>query len=113
HSAVLEAAPRVGSAARKPVRIIADVRERLAAAVHALREIARPFESSWHCHANRAVGRGQSLLVLLAEKEEELILSLIEELWNPDRPADGVADVALIELRLRREVSEIARCVAA
>src|SRR5262249_61663062 len=84
-----------------------------AGAVHAVGDTAGAFERRRHSRGCRSGRRSQRVLILRSEEEEELVLMLVEELRNPEGPADGVAEVALIQLRLRREVPEIACRVAA
>ena len=96
HAAVGEARALIGGVAL-PARvglhqlIVADVRERVAAGVDALREVAAPLEGGRH--AGPAVGIVlDAPLVLLAEEEEQLLLLLVEA-REEDRAADGVAGV--------------------
>src|SRR5262249_12072949 len=52
-----------------------------------------------HRHAHRSGRRSEALLVLLIEEEKEFLFVRIEEFRYPDRPANGIPDVALIEPR--------------
>src|SRR5215831_8827998 len=54
-SAFLETAACVGSATGEPGCVITDEGERLATAVHALREVSRSLERRRHVHADGAV----------------------------------------------------------
>src|SRR6185369_8213330 len=71
-AAVLEAAPRIGRAAGKPALVVANVRERVAAGVDALREVARAFQGRRHARLMLA-RRIHAPFELLAEEEEQLL----------------------------------------
>src|SRR5205814_7943521 len=73
-TAVLEAPACVGGAARQAGAEILDVRERVAAAVHALREIAAPLECGRHARLTHGRRIAAALEFLAPEKEH---LSLV------------------------------------
>src|SRR4029079_19206889 len=100
NAAILEAAAGVGRAARQAGGVVPDVRERVAGAVDALREVSVPLELRRDARLALAAGLFATL-VLLAEEEEQLLLALVEA-GRPDRAAEGVARVVVLARRDRR-----------
>src|SRR6185436_8520495 len=84
HAAVLEAPTRIAGAAREACRVITNVRKRVAAAVHALREVALALQGRWDRGEPDVLWR-EPALELLAPEEEQLLLQ--------DRPPGRVAPV--------------------
>src|SRR5262249_9729228 len=110
HPAILETAARVAGTARKPRRVITNVRERVAAVVERLRKVALSFQRGWHAYSSLGL-RAKLPLILLAPEKEQFLLLGVKHLRHVNRPADGVPKVIEAEKIALKPVAAVAPVV--